>query len=222
MTKKANRNKLRRALVQFSEKQGFYIAMTLCIAVITGTALWTRPATQEYTPPTPPVAPDIAAAQLMQQSIANAATPSPTATIAPTVWGLPLKSLKIVQGYSADTLVQSGVTGVWRLHDAIDLQTASGEPVWAIIPGIVADCGVSELQGAWVTVNSTDGHTVHYAGMKMLSAVQIGDKITLGQTLGFAGNDLLDEADLEPHLHLRITKNGVSVNPEVILAAAAE
>ena len=48
--------------IRFVEKQGFPIIVTLCVAVITATALWTSQREDPYVSPTPPVVDNISAA----------------------------------------------------------------------------------------------------------------------------------------------------------------
>ena len=59
--------KWKKTYERFVEKQGFPIIVTLCVAVLTGTAVWTRRQPQVPPSPTPPVMEDVSASQLMQQ-----------------------------------------------------------------------------------------------------------------------------------------------------------
>lgn len=49
-----------------------------------------------------------------------------------------------------------------------------------------------------------------------LAGLQAGDPVTQGQTLGFVGEGPLVERDLEPHLHLRVTRDGNAVDPTLL------
>ena len=130
---------IRDGYVKFVEKQGFPIIVTLCVAVITATALWTKKHEAAYVSPTPPVVSDISAAQLMQQSLHEATTPAPAPTATPRIWQAPLAELVILREYNADTMIQSGMTGAWSIHDAIDIQADRGSKVFAMSDGIVID-----------------------------------------------------------------------------------
>jgi len=61
-------HRLKERYVHFVEHQGFPIIVTVCVAVITATAVWTSQQKEPYVSPTPPVADHVSAAQLMQQS----------------------------------------------------------------------------------------------------------------------------------------------------------
>ena len=74
--------KARDRYIHFVEKQGFPIIVTVCVGIITATALFTRQDRAPYIAPTPPPVEHISAAQLLQQSLANAATATPVPTTA--------------------------------------------------------------------------------------------------------------------------------------------
>lgn len=206
-------NRLRNGYVKFVEKQGFPIIVTLCIAVITATAVWTGRKTTAYVSPTPPVNHDVSAAQLIQQTLREAVTPTPVPTDAPRSWRAPMDEVTILRPYNAETMVHSGVTGIWSLHDAIDIKAARGAKVYAISDGTIVDSGRNEMSGEWLLVDHGDGIEALYAGMALNNDYVAGDKVRAGDTIGFSGSGPMDETDLEPHLHLRVTDQGAAVNP---------
>lgn len=199
-------------LLQFAEKQGFPLIVTVCVAVITASALWTGRNEAAYVSPTPPVVRDISAAQLMQESIRNAATPSPSPTTAPEKWIPPLKDLHILRPFDDQHMQQSGVTGVWRIHTGTDLAASKGEPIYAMARGEILENGQDDLQGVWFRIDHS-GIVVLYAGMIAAGDFLAGDVVEAGDTLGFAGNCLLEESDLGPHLHLEAMQNGELIDP---------
>lgn len=76
--------RLHGAYVNFIERQGFLVVLGACVAVIVGTALWSRGQDTVTPVPTPPVNAEVAqAAQLQQESLQQAATPSPSPTASP-------------------------------------------------------------------------------------------------------------------------------------------
>lgn len=198
---------------RFVEKQGFPIIMTVCIAVIVFSAVWSGRLEASVPSPTPPVDQAQSAAQLQQQSLADAMTPTPSPTATPVIWRAPLEKVTVLRGFNASRLQQSAVTGVWQLHDAVDLAADTGALVCALGDGVVLACGEESVKGAWVLIDHGSGVTAEYAGMSLLSALREGDPVQAGQTIGFAGNGVLDETDLAPHLHLRVTRDGQAVDP---------
>lgn len=205
--------------IRFVEKQGFPIIVTLCVAVITATALWTSQREAPYVSPTPPVVDNISAAQLLQQSMKEAATPSPCPTTTPRIWCAPLNETIIITPFSNEAMVQSGISGIWSIHDAVDLKASLGEKVSAIADGVVTAAGKDQLLGVWMQIDHGSGVEALYAGMAIAGAYIPGDAVRAGDTIGFAGNALLDESDLGAHLHLRVAQNGATIDPTVLWEA---
>jgi len=203
----------------FMEHQGFLIVVGSCVAVIVATAVWTgRRATDTPQAPTPPPSSLQSVSQMLQQSLEDAqaqATPAPTK--APPERVMPLESIVVLRGYNNTVLQRSEVTGIYRMHDAVDLAAAVGEPVKAMEDGTVAQVWEEGVENACVVIEHTDGTTISYAGMSAVAGLQAGDPVQRGQTIGFAGPGPMDESDMEPHLHLRVTKHGASVDPAILL-----
>lgn len=210
--------RLRKAYLRFVERQGFPIIVTVCVAVIVATALWTGRQEDPYVSPTPPPSGDVSAAQLLQQSMREAVTHSPAPTAAPLVWRAPLDESTILRSYDASVMVQSGVTGLWAIHDAVDLQAARGAKVRAIADGTVLDAGKDALQGVWLLLSHADGVEALYAGLALNNDYRSGDQVRAGDVIGYVGSGLLDESDLPPHMHLRVTRDGHSIDPASLWA----
>lgn len=203
--------------VQFVERQGFMIILTVCVAVIAGTAAWTNQSEQSVPTPTAPVGNAASVAQLQQQSLAEVATPTPAPTAEPQVWQSPVENISVLRSFDATRMVQSGVTGLWQLHDAVDLRCSTGEAISAMADGTVTAVSDKGLLGACVTIDHGQGIVAQYAGMAMQAGLRVGDPVEAGQIIGFAGNEVLDESDLEPHLHLRVTRDGNAFDPLALL-----
>ncbi len=210
---KAAFHRIMEAYVRFVNKQGFPIIITLCVAVITATALWTRQQEEIPVSPTPPVAENVSAAQLMQQSLRDAATPTPAPTKVPRQWGLPLDEIIVLTLFSREIMVQSGVTGVWAVHPAVDLACQRGEKVYAIADGTVLAAGQDKLQGAWLQIDHGEDVQVLYAGMALTADYLAGDSVRSGAVIGYAGNGMLEETALGPHLHLQATREDQLIDP---------
>ncbi len=206
-------SRLKNGYVRFVEKQGFPIIVTVCVAIITATALWTGQHQEDkWVAPTPPPTQDISAAQMIQQSLRQM-TAAPASTTAPRQWASPLEQAEVLRGFSADCMVQSGLTGIWAIHDAVDLAAVRGGKVRAISDGAVTEHGQDELLGAWLRIDHGDGMEAFYAGMALGGAFLTGDDVRIGDVIGYVGSGLLDESDLPPHLHLRVTRDGTAIDP---------
>lgn len=199
--------------VRFVERQGFAVILMVCVGTIAATALWANPARPAQPAPTLPVDGAALAAQLMQQSLQQAATPAPAPTEARQVWQAPLESISVLRSFDATRLRRSGVSGLWQLHDGVDLRCDAGDPIAAMADGTVTEAADKGLLGAWVTIDHGHGVLAQYAGMSLHAGLQPGDPVSAGQVIGFGGNAVMDEANLEPHLHLRVTQDGQAINP---------
>lgn len=202
----------------FSEHSAFAAAVLVCVAVITATAVWTRRVPMRSVSPTPPIPGDVAAADLLAQSLLDALTPTPSVTPAPsnTIYAPPLATMTILRPFDNTCMVPSGVTGAWLLHDAVDLSCAAGDRVLSIADGKVLSCGTSRTSGAFAEVDHGGGVVALYAGMSLLTDLRPGDPVRLGQTLGFAGGTTLEESDLPLHLHLRVTQDSTAIDPMLL------
>ena len=209
-------SRLRKAYIQFVERQGFPLIVTVCVAVIVGTALWSGQHESAYISPTPPPAGDISAAQLLQQSLQDAVTPSPTPAPAEPAFRAPLDDFTLLRGFDASGMVQSGVTGAWTIHDAVDLQADRGARVRAMADGVVLDSGDDALRGVWLLLAHGEDVEALYAGLALHNDYRPGDKVRAGDVIGYVGSGLLDEGDLPPHLHLRVTMEAQSIDPNAL------
>lgn len=199
--------------VRFVERQGFAIILIVCVGVIAATALWANHAQPSVPTPTMPVDNAALAVQLQQESLAQAATPTPAPAVSPQVWQAPLASVSVLRDFDATRLRRTSVSGLWQLHDGVDLRCAMGEIVMAMADGTVTKAEDKGLFGACITIDHGSGIAAQYAGMSLHAGLQAGDPVSIGQTIGFGGNTMVDEANQEPHLHLRVTKDGQALNP---------
>ena len=196
---------------RFVRRQGFVVMTILCAAVIAGSAAWTR--TARFQRLAPSTAGDAqSAADLWQQSLQNAATEPPVEDNAP-VWQSPLAECVLLQGFDAEQLVPSGIPGLWRVHDAVDLAASPGEAVAAMRDGTVLEFS-EDVHGVSVVIDHGDGCVAEYAGLSGTER-QPGQQVRAGEAVGTVG---------EAHgqgvscLHLRLTQDGLSVDPLPLLS----
>lgn len=198
---------------QFVEKRGFSIIICACAAIIAASAMFSGRTTLTATVPTPPPGDARAASQLLAESLADAVRPSPVPTAAPLRRAPPLDEVIMLRAFDGEKLTRNALTGIWSVHDAADLAADVGTPVHAMADGVVLSAAEKGFDGASVVIDHGDGLVASYACLRMTAGLRPGDPVDLGQTIGFAGRGKLDEADMEPHLHLRVTRDGHSVDP---------
>lgn len=199
-------------IIHFAEHQGFPIIVTICIAIITATAIWRTPSHEDVAAPTPPVNQDISAAQLLQESLRNALTPTPAPTAAPPEWAPPLDVIHVIRPFNPCQFVYSDAAGVWQVHAGVDLAADQGTPVHAMADGEVIAHGKDALRSSWLLISHGEVQAL-YAGMLITEDYITGDAVDMNDIIGYVGGGLMDERSLGPHLHLEARKDGLLIDP---------
>ena len=207
------------------------VTLGAVLAVIAATAMYTRQVERR--------AGEVqAAAQAAELSASpetgNAATPlpslsssaSPLPTLAPltlnlqavrpgggTVWPV---SGAVMRGFDGDTPVLWEALACVRVHAALDIGGKAGESVLCAMDGTVERTVRDELWGWRVEVQQTDGSCASYGGLAACAVAQ-GQNVTRGQPLGVLLEVVPCEAELGPHLHLEILRDGVREDPLPLL-----
>lgn len=101
------------------------------------------------------------------------------------------------------------VTGVWHLHDGIDLNAPTGTPVAAVAPGTVTTAGWLGGYGYAVKVDHGDGIMTMYAHLSEV-AVSPGEWVETGEIIGYSGST---GNSTGPHLHFTVLVWGEPVDP---------
>ncbi len=216
----------------FMQQWGFYGMLGVCVAVIIGTAIWTRGQTPPVQPP-PEVAVQpqdtiapFAVAQAEQQVI-HWTTAAPTMpppveqafqqglTDTPILtWPV---SGTVQRAHTDDVPVFLPTLGIWAVHDGIDIAARTGDTVRAAMSGTVSAAYSDPLLGQVMELAHPGGWTTRYAGLKTLELLRVGDPVKAGQTLSPLGDPLPLEADDAPHLHFELLRDNQWVDPETYL-----
>jgi murein DD-endopeptidase MepM/ murein hydrolase activator NlpD len=101
------------------------------------------------------------------------------------------------------------ITGVYKLHDGIDIGAAAGTPVWAADGGTVIHAGWLGAYGTTVIIDHGGGITTLYAHLSSYS-VSRGSSVSQGQVIGRVGSTGMSTG---PHLHFGVYINGNPTNP---------
>ena len=111
-------------------------------------------------------------------------------------------------------------------HQGVDFVPGAGEPVMAVLGGIVAEAGVNQGYGYWVKIEHivpvTDDEVERWVSIYAhLQADSIPDDVSLGavvrrgQVVGAVGSTGISTG---PHLHFELHVDGEVVDPLPILA----
>lgn len=205
-------------LRRFAERYGFAMVTTVCVSVITATALWTKQ--EEHTPfptPTIPVA-DMSAAHLIQDSLASVQKPSTTAVPTQTSWHAPLDRMIVMQEFDDQKLSCLNDHGIWQIHDGIDLLVSPGDRIYAIGNGVVTSIDNTDPQSVLLVIEHDNTLTSTYSGLAAVSAMKQGDRVHSGQTIGFAGGSVPNEELQDCHIHLKLERDHRPIDPMIILS----
>ena len=101
----------------------------------------------------------------------------------------------------------------WRTHDGIDIEAKYGTVVSAMASGTVTKVYYDDLYGTTVVTEREDGLRCMYANLESIPTVNVGDQVSVGDTIGSVGDSAGCESAQESHLHLSVAASGQSVSP---------
>ena len=148
--------------------------------------------------------------------------PAPTETVPAATEKRTLKTMSPVEGapifgYSMEALSYNQTTRDWRVHNGIDLAAEENAPVMAAADGEVYTVYEDNAMGHTVVIRHNDGYTTCYSSLSDELTVKPGDKVTLGQTIGYAADSAIVESTLGSHVHFSVTHYDEPMDPEEFL-----
>jgi murein DD-endopeptidase MepM/ murein hydrolase activator NlpD len=108
---------------------------------------------------------------------------------------------------------RSPITHTRLFHIGIDIRGSTGAPVYAAMAGRVTYTGYNEVYGNHIVVSHHSGYRTLYGHLNVIR-VKSGAYVSTGQRIGDVGNT---GASTGPHLHFTVYKNGVTVNPRILM-----
>ena len=121
-------------------------------------------------------------------------------------WLVPCSYTSITSPFGNRT---SPTAGASSYHQGVDLDTGTGDPVYATRAGVVTIAGWGNAAGNYVQINHQDGFSSIYMHLSSY-CVSAGQIDSAGQLIGATGATGIATGD---HLHFGISYNGVYVNP---------
>lgn len=227
------------------ERQGLYIVLLLCLAIIGATAYITlrnnkNQIPQAEVPPKEQSAPiEQSTDQTLESAInsVNNAIKSPTPSITPNVSPTAKPTTKpkvrpamlpapfegtVILAFADNTLLYSKTLKQWTTHPGIDLAAPEGTSVKAIAAGVVEKVENDPLMGNKIVIKHSGGLSSVYANLATLPALKAGDSVKSAQEIGKVGNSAISEGEDEPHLHLELYVNDKAVDPASRIAIVTE
>lgn len=107
----------------------------------------------------------------------------------------------------------SPFTGVRQFHSGIDIATNQGTPVRAAMAGRVSAVGYDTTWGNYIAITHHSGYRTFYAHLSVVR-VRNGNYVRANDRIGDIGSTGLSTG---PHLHFTVFKNGVTVNPRLLM-----
>ena len=219
---KENKGKVK----DFFRKQGFYVALFVCIALIGLTALLAINWENEEKDMTPT---DQSVQNIESEDLANATSPSPsptpsssdnadaqedesTSTTPSFTLTKPVNG-DIINPASTEKLVFNSTLNQWSTHNGVDIKGADGVEVLAAMSGTIETISQNDLFGYVITIKHDSNIQTVYAGAKPIDGLEEGAAVTAGQQIGTLTNPIF-EKHLETHLHFEVLLNGEYLNPE--------
>ena len=131
--------------------------------------------------------------------------------------GLPVSG-DTIGAYAMDCLSYNETTRDWRVHNGVDLAAEAGAPVAAAADGTVYTTYEDDTLGYTVVIRHDGGYTTRYSSLREDLCVAPGDVVTLGQTIGYAGDSALVETVMGAHVHFSVSCQDQPMDPAEFFA----
>ncbi len=105
------------------------------------------------------------------------------------------------------------ITGERRIHKGVDFRAKYGDSVFAAGSGKVIFAGVSGGYGNLIQIKHPNGYITMYGHLSKIF-VKAGHKVRRGELIGRVG---ATGRVTGPHLHFEIRKNGVAIDPMLLI-----
>lgn len=105
------------------------------------------------------------------------------------------------------------VSGEVKKHLGIDLSTAAGTPIIAVVGGQVVKAGWHDAYGLNIEIEHTPKWRTRYAHARLLYVVT-GQYVEAGQFIGQVGST---GRSTGPHLHFEVWRNGEPIDPFLVI-----
>lgn len=118
-----------------------------------------------------------------------------------------------IGAYAMDCLSYNETTRDWRVHNGVDYAAEAGTPVCAAADGTVYTTYEDDTLGYTVVIRHDGGYTTRYSSLDEELCVSPGDTVTLGQTIGYAGDTALVESVMGSHVHFSVSCQDQPMDP---------
>ena len=123
----------------------------------------------------------------------------------------------ILKEFARDNLIYSETLDEWVTHNGIDIKADKATIVKAAADGKVVAIKNDPRYGITVIIEHDNGYETRYSNLLTAEFVNLGEKVTQGQTIGTVGNTGVFEIMNDPHLHFEILKNSEYLDPSLLM-----
>ena len=175
--------------------------------------------TESATIPTASSLPQVKTSEPVQETTPQPSVPQTTeAPVKKTFTTTSPVSGDTIGDYAMDCLSYNETTRDWRTHNGIDLAAGDGAPVCAAADGTVYTTYEDDTLGFTVVIRHDGGYTTRYSSLDENLCVSPGDVVTLGQTIGYAGDTALVESVMGSHVHFSVSYQDQDMDPAEFFA----
>lgn len=215
----------------FFKKNGFYIALFICIVglgvaavlTLTGSPQQENIAEQPSIQPAqnllvPSLEDEIASNPSSGPSDSPELSPeaSPSATPKPQqslVLTNPVANGEIIREFSIDKLVYNKTLNQWSTHNGVDIRAEAGSDVLCALSGSISKLYSDSLSGNVVVVTHENGDISLYAGVEYDKRLEEGLRVSTGEKLGILQIPQFEEF-VGSHLHFEYMRGNEYLNPQ--------
>ena len=127
-----------------------------------------------------------------------------------------------VMPFSVDALIYDPTLDQFRTNDNLRIAASEGDPVRSGAYGKVIAAGHNVRQGNYVTIDHGNGWVATYGQLMDSVLVSVGDIVSSGQIIGGVGQPSIFGSANGTHVHLRIERDEVAINPYDVLSARSD
>ncbi len=219
----------------FFRKNGFYIALFVCIVGLGVAAVFTftqAPEEEQLAelPSTQPVQnvqvpnlsdeiaarPTVSPEPVPDEESAQTPEESPDVTKPKAQSTITLKnplSGEIIRDFSIDKLVFNKTLNQWATHNGIDIKGNAGDEVFCALSGTISKLYTDPVSGSVIVIKHESGDSSLYAGVTCDAALEEGLRVNTGTKLGTLKTSPFEEF-VGDHLHFEYMKGEDYLDPQ--------
>lgn len=124
---------------------------------------------------------------------------------------------RVIRVFAMNSLIYSETLKQWMTHPGVDISAKKGDPVYAVLAGVVENVYTDDMLGVTVVLKHENGLTSIYSSLKEAPPVEIGASVASRQIVGYIGDTAISECAEVSHLHFELYYGGAAIDPESLM-----